>query len=200
MSPAEAISLKTFWDAVEGRLAACSADELRGILRAMAQGMPADGRQAFLAQLAPVECSPVEQKIITRIRRAKLFVFLRQYRHEIFDEVFQAELAQGYAASPQGQPPIPPAQLALATILQAYTGRVGRILSIFRGLTCCGRSPDRATTGTVGDRPELPPGLLRRYHAEARTGSNAILTCRAYPLRMTTPGLSWIECRSISRG
>ena len=40
----------------------------------------------------PVECSPAEQKIITRIRRAKLFVFLRQYRHEIFDQVFQAEL------------------------------------------------------------------------------------------------------------
>ena len=48
----------------------------------------------------PVECSPAEQKIITRIRRAKLFVFLRQYRHEIFDEVFQAELAQGYADQP----------------------------------------------------------------------------------------------------
>ena len=47
---------------------------------------------------------------------------LRQYRYEIFDAVFQAELAQGYADSPQGQPPIPPAQLALATILQAYTG------------------------------------------------------------------------------
>ena len=70
----------------------------------------------------PVECSAAEQKIITRIRRAKLFVFLRQYRHEIFDEIFQAELAQGYADRPQGQPPIPPAQLALATILQAYTG------------------------------------------------------------------------------
>jgi hypothetical protein len=25
----------------------------------------------------PVECSPAEQKIVTRIRRAKLFVFLR---------------------------------------------------------------------------------------------------------------------------
>ena len=49
----------------------------------------------------PVECSPAEQKIITRIRRAKLFVFLRQYRHEIFDEVFQAELAQGYADQPE---------------------------------------------------------------------------------------------------
>jgi len=70
----------------------------------------------------PVECSPAEQKIVARIRRAKLFVFLRQYRHEIFDEAFQAELAQGYAASSKGQPPVPPAQLALATILQAYTG------------------------------------------------------------------------------
>jgi len=70
----------------------------------------------------PVECSPAEQKIVARIRRAKLFVFLRQYRHEIFDEAFQTELAQGYAASSKGQPPVPPAQLALATILQAYTG------------------------------------------------------------------------------
>ena len=70
----------------------------------------------------PVECLPAEQKIITRIRRAKLFVFLRQYRHEIFDAAFQTELAHGYADSSQGQPPIPPAQLALATILQAYTG------------------------------------------------------------------------------
>ena len=43
-------------------------------------------------------------------------------RHEIFDEAFQAELAQGYAASSKGQPPVPPAQLALATILQAYIG------------------------------------------------------------------------------
>jgi transposase len=69
-----------------------------------------------------VAYSPAEQKIVARVRRAKLFVFLRQYRHEIFDEAFQAELAQGYAASSKGQPPVPPAQLALATILQAYTG------------------------------------------------------------------------------
>jgi hypothetical protein len=45
--------------------------------------------------------------------------FLRLYRHEPFDEQFQAELA--YVDSPKGQPPVPPAQLALATILQAYT-------------------------------------------------------------------------------
>ena len=57
-----------------------------------------------------------------RIKRAKLFVFLRQYRQALFDATFQDELATIYQDAPQGQPPIPPAQLALATILQAYTG------------------------------------------------------------------------------
>lgn len=70
----------------------------------------------------PVEPSPVEQAVIKAVRRAKLFVFLRQHRHELFDEEFQAELAGTYVDSPKGQPPVPPAQLALATILQAYTG------------------------------------------------------------------------------
>jgi transposase len=70
----------------------------------------------------PTDLSPAEEAIITRIRRAKLFVWLRQWRHEVFDPAFQAELAALFADSPKGQPPIPPAQLALATILQAYTG------------------------------------------------------------------------------
>jgi Transposase DDE domain/Transposase domain (DUF772) len=69
----------------------------------------------------PVELSPAEQAVIKAVRRAKLFVFLRQHRHELFDEQFQAELARSYVDSPKGQPPVPPAQLALATILQAYT-------------------------------------------------------------------------------
>ena len=70
----------------------------------------------------PVQPSPAEQAVIKAVRRAKLFVFLRQHRHELFDEQFQAELAQAYGDSPKGRPPVPPAQLALATILQAYTG------------------------------------------------------------------------------
>jgi transposase len=70
----------------------------------------------------PVEPSSLEQTIITRIKRAKLFVFLRHHRHELFNDAFQEELATLYAPSLRGQPPIPPAQLALATIVQAYTG------------------------------------------------------------------------------
>jgi len=70
----------------------------------------------------PVDPSADEQAIIKRIRRAKLFVFLRQHRHELFDQAFQEELAQLYEDSPLGQPPIAPAQLALAIILQAYMG------------------------------------------------------------------------------
>ena len=69
----------------------------------------------------PVEPSPAEQAVIKVVRRGKLFVFLRLHRHELFDEEFQAELAGAYADSPKGQPPVPPAQLALATLLQAYT-------------------------------------------------------------------------------
>src|SRR6266568_6927252 len=70
----------------------------------------------------PAEPSRAEQAVIKAVRRAKLFVFLRLHRHELFDEEFQAELAEAYADSPKGQPPVPPAQLALATILQAYAG------------------------------------------------------------------------------
>jgi hypothetical protein len=67
----------------------------------------------------PVELSTAEHAINKRIRRAKLFVFLRQYRHELFTDPFQQKLLTLYEDQPQGQPLVPPAQLALATLLQA---------------------------------------------------------------------------------
>jgi len=70
----------------------------------------------------PVDPSPAEQTILRLIKRAKLFVFLRQHRHELFDETFQAELGTLHKDSTLGHPPVSPAQLALATILQASTG------------------------------------------------------------------------------
>ena len=56
------------------------------------------------------------------MKKAKLFVFLRKHRHERFDEAFQQELASLYRETERGHPPIAPAMLALALILEAYTG------------------------------------------------------------------------------
>ncbi len=70
----------------------------------------------------PIELSTQEEWILSRIRRAKLFVFLRKFRHKLFDESVQQELVTLYRPSERGHPPIAPAQLALAIILQAYTG------------------------------------------------------------------------------
>lgn len=70
----------------------------------------------------PIELSSQEEKVAKRIRKAKLFVFLRQVRHELFDPGFQTELATVFKDSSVGLSPISPAQLALAVILQAYTG------------------------------------------------------------------------------
>ncbi len=69
-----------------------------------------------------VELSVSELRVVRRIRRARLFIFLRQYRHEVFNEGFQRELVHLYQDSLRGQPPVPPALLAMATLLQAYTG------------------------------------------------------------------------------
>ena len=70
----------------------------------------------------PVEFSIQEEQIVRRIRKAKLFVFLRQYRHILFDEPFQEELANLNRKEERGRSPVAPAMLALALILEAYTG------------------------------------------------------------------------------
>ncbi len=51
----------------------------------------------------PIDPSTAEQAIIKRIKRAKLFVFLREHRHELFDEAFQQELSTLYQASSRGR-------------------------------------------------------------------------------------------------
>ena len=55
MEHADKVPLKTFWEAVEQRLSASSADELRAILRTMAHEVPPGSRGAFLARLGSVE-------------------------------------------------------------------------------------------------------------------------------------------------
>lgn len=70
----------------------------------------------------PKELSSAEERVAQRIRKAKLFLFLRQIRHQLFDEEFQKELSRVFKDSTVGLCPVPPAQMALAILLQAYTG------------------------------------------------------------------------------
>lgn len=70
-----------------------------------------------------VELSDAERMIAKRLKRVgKLFVFLREHRHTLFDEAFQNELMGMYSDMPRGTKPRPPALLAMATLLQAYEG------------------------------------------------------------------------------
>ena len=48
------LALQAFWNAVEQRLTAYSAEELRAIVRALAQATPATERQAFLESMPPL--------------------------------------------------------------------------------------------------------------------------------------------------
>lgn len=67
------------------------------------------------------EPSKKEQMLLKRLSRTrKLFAFLRLHRHEIFDDAFQAELESMYRDTGAGEPPVPPALLCMAVLLQAY--------------------------------------------------------------------------------
>jgi len=69
------------------------------------------------------ELTKQEQWLMKRlVRTGKLFGFLREHRHELFDEAFQAELEGVYRDSGAGRAPVPPALMAMAILLQAYEG------------------------------------------------------------------------------
>jgi hypothetical protein len=64
-----------------------------------------------------------EQALLRRLTRTrKLFGFLREHRHELFDDAFQQELETMYRDTGAGKEPVPPAQMAMAVLLQGYVG------------------------------------------------------------------------------
>jgi hypothetical protein len=71
----------------------------------------------------PTTTSAAEERLLARLSRTKkLFAFLRLNRQELFDDSFQDELSAMYRQTGQGRPPVPPALLAMAVLLQAYCG------------------------------------------------------------------------------
>ncbi|MFY2558704.1 IS1182 family transposase [Corallococcus terminator] len=68
-----------------------------------------------------MECSAREQKLLKLAGKSrKLFVFLREHRHELFDDAFQAELESMYRQTGQGEAAQPPALMCMGLLLQAY--------------------------------------------------------------------------------
>jgi len=69
----------------------------------------------------PVERSKTEERLLKLAGRSrKLFVFLREHRHELFNEAFQDELEPMYRDTGQGEAPQPPALMCIALLLQGY--------------------------------------------------------------------------------
>ena len=70
----------------------------------------------------PIDLSAAEHIVVEQIRVSKLFIFLRGYRHQLLSESFQQELCQSYEETSEELLSIPPAQVALALLLQSFTG------------------------------------------------------------------------------
>ena len=69
----------------------------------------------------PVKPSPREKFILKRCqKKRRLFAFLREHRHQIFDEGIQGEIESMYRDTGAGKKPVPPALMAIALILQGY--------------------------------------------------------------------------------
>jgi hypothetical protein len=70
-----------------------------------------------------VDLAPQEKMLMKRLARVRaLFGFLRQHRHELFDEAFQEQLETMYRSTGAGEEPHPPALLCMVILLQGYVG------------------------------------------------------------------------------
>lgn len=64
-----------------------------------------------------------EKFILGRLKRnGKLYAFLRQHRHQLFDDAFQQELEAMYRDTGAGKDANPPALMAMVLLLQSYAG------------------------------------------------------------------------------
>jgi hypothetical protein len=110
-----------------------------------------------------VKCSERETRLLKLVGRSrKLFVFLREHRHEIFDEKFQEELEAMYRDSGQGEEPQTPALLCMALLLQGYLQVSDAEAVRLSATDKCWRMV-LATLGQKGDEPAFSQGGLQQF-------------------------------------
>jgi hypothetical protein len=110
-----------------------------------------------------VPCTEREGRLLKLAGKSrKLLVFLRERRHEIFDESFQAELETMYRDSGQGEEPQPPALLCMAMLLQGYLQVSDAEAVRLSATDNCWRMV-LATLSDKGDKPAFSQGGLQQF-------------------------------------
>lgn len=111
----------------------------------------------------PVECSKREERLFKLATKSrKLFAFLREHRHEIFDDAFQDELEAMYRDSGQGAEPQPPALMCMAVVLAGYQGASDAEAVRLSAHDACWRSL-LGTLDERGDAPAFSQGGLQQF-------------------------------------
>lgn len=105
----------------------------------------------------PVPISAAERKVLDRVRKKRrLFAFLREHRHRIFDAAFQDELEGMYRGTGAGKKPVAPALMAMVLLLQAYSQASDA--EAVELAACDARW--QLCLGTLGDDPPFSQGAL----------------------------------------
>lgn len=110
-----------------------------------------------------VRCSEREERLLKLAGKSrKLLVFLRERRHEIFDEEFQTELESMYRDSGQGEEAQPPALLCMAMLLQGYLQVSDAEAVRLSATDACWRMV-LGTLPEKGDEPAFSQGGLQQF-------------------------------------
>lgn len=125
-----------------------------------------------------------ETAILKSLRRTrKLFAFLRDHRHELFDDELQGALEAMYRKTGAGKDPVCPARMAMAALMQGYLGvsdaeAVQLTMVDLRWqmvLDCLGNTEEAFSQGALQEfrqrliRHDMDRVLLERTVALART-------------------------------
>ena len=138
------------------------------------------------------ERSEREERLLKLAGRSrKLFVFLREQRHRIFDAEFQAGLEAMYRDSGQGEEPQAPALMCMALLLQGYLQVSDAEAVRLSATDLCWR----VVLGTLthsGDKPSFSQGGLQQFRERViRHDMDVRLLERTVELAKTTRGFDW---------
>ncbi len=125
-------------------------------------------------------------------RSRKLFVFLREQRHRLFDSDFQAELESMYRESGQGEEPQPPALMCMAVLLQGYLQVSDAEAVRLSATDLCWRVVLGTLDDDDDDKPGFSQGGLQQFRERLiRHDMDLRLLERTVELARTTRGFDW---------